>query len=46
MGVTTTTMAKLGKIEAVYMDILLKMRSALNWGLNDILKIVIGGKND
>ena len=45
-GITTTAMAKLGRNETVHMDILLKICSALDCGLDDILEIVREGKND
>ena len=45
-GITTTAMAKLGRNETVYMDILFKICNALDCGLEDILEIVSEGKND
>ena len=45
-GITTTAMAKLGRNETVHMNILLKICNALNCGLDDILEIVSGDKND
>ena len=45
-GITTTAMAKLGRNETVHMDILLKICSALDCGIEDILEIVSEGKND
>lgn len=45
-GITTTAMAKLGKNETVHMDILLKICTALDCDLYDILEIVKGDKND
>ena len=45
-GITTTAMAKLGRNETVHMDIILKICSALNCGLDDILEISKGDKND
>ena len=45
-GITTTAMAKLGKNETVHMDILLKICTALDCDLYDILEIVKGEKND
>jgi DNA-binding Xre family transcriptional regulator len=39
-GITTTAMAKLGRNETVHMDILLKICSALDCKLEDILEIV------
>lgn len=44
-GITTTAMAKLGKNETVHMDILLKICTALDCDLYDILEIVKGDKN-
>ena len=41
-GITTTAMAKLGRNETVHMDILLKICTALDCGLVDILDIVNG----
>lgn len=45
-GITTTAMAKLGRNETVHMDILLKICTALDCGLDDILEIVSEGRND
>ena len=45
-GITTTAMAKLGRNETVHMDILLKICSALDCGIEDILEIVSEEKND
>ena len=45
-GITTTAMAKLGRNETVHLNILLKICNALDCGLNDILDIVSGDKND
>ena len=45
-GITTTAMAKLGRNETVHMDILLRICTALDCGLDDILEIVSEGKND
>jgi DNA-binding Xre family transcriptional regulator len=39
-GITTTAMAKLGRNETVHLDILLKICSALDCKLEDILEIV------
>lgn len=38
-GLTTTTIAKLGKNETVHLDVLLKICKVLDCGLNDILEI-------
>ena len=45
-GITTTAMAKLGRNETVHMDILLRICTALDCGLDDILEIVSEDKND
>ena len=38
-GITTTAMAKLGRNEAVHMDVILKICDALDCDINDILEI-------
>ena len=39
-GLTTTTIAKLGRNETVHLDIILKIRKTLGCGIDDILEIV------
>ncbi len=39
-GLTTTTIAKLGRNETVHLDIILKICKTLGCGIDDILEIV------
>lgn len=39
-GLTTTTIAKLGKNETVHLDIILKICKVLECDINDIMEIV------
>lgn len=39
-GLTTTTIAKLGKNETVHLDIILKICKVLDCDINDIMEIV------
>ena len=39
-GITTTTIAKLGRNETVHLDIILKICKTLGCGIDDILEIV------
>ena len=39
-GLTTTTIAKLGRNETVHLDIILKICKTLRCGIDDILEIV------
>lgn len=41
-GLTTTTIAKLGKNETVHLDIILKICKVLDCDINDIMEIVKG----
>lgn len=39
-GLTTTTIAKLGRNETVHLDIILKICKTLGCGIDDILEII------
>lgn len=43
-GLTTTTIAKLGRNETVHLDIILKICKTLGCGIDDILEIVPGNE--
>lgn len=43
-GISTTVLAKMGKNETVSMDTLIKVSTALNCGLDDIVEIKVDEK--
>lgn len=45
-GISTNILAKMGKGESVSMDSLAKICTAMNCGLDDIVEIQNGGKNN